>query len=64
MIILMILVLLLFKETIQTKNSVEQLGMYLNTKLSFWEQVNRASEKDHTMTMALSTLIANVGGPK
>ena len=51
-------------ETIQTKAAVRHLGIMLDTKLIYWEQIRRAMEKADTATTNLSRLMANVDGPK
>lgn len=50
-------------QTITTKNAVKYLGMYLDTKLSYWQQIRHAAEKAAKMTTSLSRLMANIGGP-
>ncbi|KAK9497402.1 hypothetical protein O3M35_004114 [Rhynocoris fuscipes] len=50
-------------EEIVASRALKYLWVYLDTKLSFWEQVRRAVEKAGKITSALSRLMANVGGP-
>ena len=50
-------------ETIRAKPAVNYLGVRLDTKLSFREQIRYAVEKAGRTTTALSRLMANVGGP-
>ena len=51
-------------ETIQTKAAVRHLGIMLDTKLTYWEQIRRATEKGDAATTNLSRLMANVDGQK
>jgi hypothetical protein len=48
---------------IHSKSAVKYLGVRLDTKLSFWEQIKNSSEKATKVTFALSRLMTNVGGP-
>lgn len=50
-------------ETIATKEAVKYLGLRLDTKLSFWNQIRHSSEKAAKVTTSLSRLMANIGGP-
>ena len=50
--------------TIETKRAVKYLGLWLDNKLSFYENIRQASEKASKVTATLSWLMANVGGPK
>ena len=49
---------------IETKRAVKHLGVKLDTKLTFWEQIKDASNKAAKVTTNLSRLMKNVGGPK
>ena len=40
------------------------LGIMLGTKLTYWEQIRRVTEKADAATKNLSRLMANVDGPK
>lgn len=51
------------EEPILAKRAVKYLGVRLDTKLSYWEQIRTASEKAAKITTMLSRLMANVGGP-
>ena len=51
-------------ETIETMRAVKHLGVKLDTKLTFWEQIKDASNKAATSTTALKRLMENVGGSK
>lgn len=44
-------------ETIEAKGALKHLGIMLDTKLTFWEQIRRAADKAATVTTALSRLI-------
>jgi hypothetical protein len=50
-------------DTIRSKPAVKYLGVRLDTKLTFKEQIRLAAEKAAKATAALSRLMANVGGP-
>jgi len=50
-------------ESIHSKSAVKYLGVRLDTKLSFREQIKFATDKATKTTTALSRLMANVGGP-
>lgn len=50
-------------ETIQTKEAAKYLGIMLDTKLNFWQQIKRATDKAVAITNQLSGLMANIGGP-
>ena len=49
---------------IETKKAVKYLGLMIDSKLTFWEQIRQAADKACTVTVALSRLMANVRGPK
>lgn len=51
-------------ETIQTKEAAKYLGVIIDTKLNFWEQIKRASDKAASVTAALSRLMTNTNGPR
>lgn len=46
------------------KKAVKHLGILLDSKLTFWEQIRRAADKACTVTTNLSRLRANIRGPK
>lgn len=50
-------------QDICTKTEVKYLGIYLDTKMSFWEQIKRSSEKASKAVCNLSRLMSNVSGP-
>lgn len=47
----------------QTKRAVKYLGLMLDTKLTFWDQIRRAADKAAVITARLGRIMANVGGP-
>lgn len=51
------------QETITTTSSLKYLGVTIDSKLNFWQHICRVSEKALNVTMSLSRLMANVGGP-
>ncbi|XP_033229770.1 uncharacterized protein LOC117181319 [Belonocnema kinseyi] len=51
-------------EMIQTQKAVKHLGIYMDTKLTLWEHIQKAADKVVKTTTGLSRLMANVGGPK
>lgn len=51
-------------QMIETKKAIKYLGLMIDTKLTFWEQIKRAADKDATVTTALSRFMANTGGPR
>lgn len=50
-------------EQIRSQPSVTYLGVRLDTKLTFWEQIRHTTEKATKVTLALSRLMSNIGGP-
>jgi len=50
-------------ETFNTKRSVRYLGVHLDSKLTFWAQIQQATTKAARMTALLSRLMSNTGGP-
>lgn len=48
--------------TIRTKDAVKYLEVRLDTKLTFWQQINFASERVLKISSALSRLMTNVVG--
>ncbi|KAJ8971898.1 hypothetical protein NQ317_000002 [Molorchus minor] len=50
-------------EVMEVKAVVKYLGVRLDTKLTFWAQIQHAAEAASKVTTALSRLMANVGGP-
>lgn len=51
-------------ETIQTKEAAKYLGIILDTKLNYWQQIKHVTDKAVAITNKLSRLMANIGGPK
>lgn len=51
-------------KSVQTKPSAKYLGVTIDTKLTFWEHIRRASDKAASVTAALSRLMANTSGPR
>lgn len=50
-------------EQIRSNTVVKYLGVHLDTKLNFGEQIRHAAEKANKVSFALSRLMTNVGGP-
>lgn len=48
---------------VSTKKAVKYLGLLLDNKLTFWEQLRYAADKAERATGHLSRLMANIGGP-
>ncbi|KAG8227223.1 hypothetical protein J437_LFUL003429 [Ladona fulva] len=48
----------------KTKVSARYLGVEFDSKLTFWPQIKKSSDKAAATTVSLSRLMANVGGPK
>lgn len=48
---------------IPTKSCIKYLGMRLDTKLTFFKQIEYATTKAAKITAQLSRLMANIGGP-
>lgn len=44
--------------------SIRYLGIHLDTKLRFFEHISRVADKAAQVTSALSSIMANIGGPK
>ncbi|KAG8222055.1 hypothetical protein J437_LFUL000499 [Ladona fulva] len=51
-------------EITETKVSARYLGVVFDSKLTFWPQIKKSSDKAAATTVSLSRLMANVGGPK
>ncbi|KAG8223374.1 hypothetical protein J437_LFUL001252 [Ladona fulva] len=51
-------------EITETKVSARYLGVEFDSKLTFWPQIKKSSDKAAAATVSLSRLMANVGGPK
>lgn len=49
--------------SLTTKKAVRYLGVRLDSKLSFWAQIQYAAKKAGKVTGLLSKLMANIGGP-
>ncbi|XP_060530457.1 uncharacterized protein LOC132704464 [Cylas formicarius] len=47
-----------------TRGEIRYLGVYLDTRLTFWSHIRRAVDKAASKTAALSRLMANTRGPK
>lgn len=50
-------------EIIETKMAAKYLGIMLDTKLNFWQQIKQVTDKAAVVTNQLSRLMANIGGP-
>ena len=50
--------------TAHTKASVKYLGVMLDTKFTFWEQIRRGADYAAEVTASLSRVITNIGGPQ
>lgn len=48
---------------VKTKRSIKYLGIRLDTKLTYAEQIRHATTKASKITAQLSRLMANIGGP-
>lgn len=48
---------------LQSKKTIKYLGLHLDSKLSYWAQINHTATKAGKVTAALSRLMANIGGP-
>lgn len=59
-----ILPMMVGEETVQTKPAAKYLGVMIDTKLTFGEQIQRAADKAASATMALSRIMANTHAPK
>lgn len=53
-----------WEENIQTQKSRRQLGIQLDSKLIFWEQIKRASDTAAIKRTSLSQLMTNIDGPE
>lgn len=49
---------------VETKPAAKYLGMMIDSKMNFFEQIRRTADKAAKGVTALSRLMANVGGPK
>lgn len=52
------------EEIIQTKPAAKYLGIMIDTKTSFWEQIRQTADKAAKGASSLSRLMANTNGPK
>ncbi|XP_055387405.1 uncharacterized protein LOC129616010 [Condylostylus longicornis] len=50
-------------DIVKTKSAAKYLGVILDTRLNFWQQIQSVSEKAANTINRLSMLMANVGGP-
>nr|XP_034194807.1 piggyBac transposable element-derived protein 4-like [Osmia lignaria] len=50
--------------TIKTKAAVKYLGVTLDTRLTFWEQIRKIAHKAPAVTASLSRVMANIGRPR
>lgn len=50
-------------EEVTTSATVKYLGVYLNSRMTFWDHLCYAANKASQMVGSLSRLMANVGGP-
>lgn len=55
--------LLVGSQVIRVQKTVKYLGVQIDQKLNFWEQIKNASDKASKTTTQLSRLMANVRGP-
>lgn len=51
-------------EVVETTPTAKYLGLVIDSKMTFFEQIKRTADKASKGVMALSRLMANVGGPK
>ena len=49
--------------TAGTKAAIRYLGVMLDTKLTFWNQLQKGADKEAEVTASLSRMIAKIGGP-
>ena len=49
--------------TAGTKAAIRYLGVMLDTKLTFWDQIRKGVDKAAEVTASLSRMVANIGGP-
>ena len=47
-----------------TKPAAKYLGIMLDTKITFWEQIKQATDRASQRTTALSRLMGNINGPR
>ena len=50
--------------TAGTKAAIRYLGVMLDTKLTFWDQIRKGANMAAEVTASLSRLMANIGGPR
>ena len=50
--------------TAGTKAAIRYLGVMLDTKLTFWDQIRKGADKAAEVTASLSRMMANIGGPR
>lgn len=50
--------------TVSVSPAIKYLGVWLDTKLTFAEHVKKITEKAEKTTVALSSLMPNIGGPR
>lgn len=50
--------------TVQPSNAIKYLGVWLDTKMVFAEHVRKTIEKAEKTTVALASLMPNIGGPR
>lgn len=51
-------------EEIQTRSAVKYLGILIDRKMTFFDQIKKTADKAEEGIMALSRLMANVSGPR
>lgn len=49
---------------VHTRASVKYLGVNLDCRLTFWDEIQKRADKAATMTARLSRVMANLGGPR
>ena len=48
--------------TAGTKAAIRYLGVMLDTKLTFWDEIRKGADKAAEVTGSLSRMMANIGG--
>lgn len=51
-------------EVVESKAAVKYLGVMIDSKMTFFEQIKRTADKAAKGVMSLSRLMANIGGPR
>ena len=50
--------------SVETKTSIKYLGMKIDSKLAFWEEISTRADKAARIVASLNRVMANVGGPR